>query len=336
MHVSKRIATALVALAIVLGGFSVMPPQRALAGSFNAPVLLVHGYDPNATVNCNWHPEFGTIKDYFNGQGYTNTRTLGFYNSDFNCDNWSMRSESYHCNGWYDSGSNDGTVNEDIRHLSCLLAWYIWDGWTQYGTYVAVVAHSMGGILIRQAMNDTPYVGAFPPYLKITDVVTAGTPHQGLAQGAAGVYEHAGCPGNCLQVAQMENTDPLMSNMNSTSVRGGFGRNPQGAGGTDWTTMSSDFDDVLGNACDPTTLHSLGAPAGLTYGSCGLMPGATHFVLYPGPNPTYLHGGYLTDLVTTWTANEEYSDNNGVNWVWASNSEHSIFTMYEAILYSSW
>jgi len=66
------------------------------------------------------------------------------------------------------------------------------------------------------------------------------------------------------------------------------------------------------------------------------MPGAKHFVIYPGPYPNYGHGDYLEDSVTTWNADEEYSDNNGGTWVYVTTSEHSIYTMYEAILSSGW
>ncbi len=53
---SKRIAMLVVVFAIVLAGLSFMPPKPALAGSFNAPVLLVHGISYNSSINCNWHP----------------------------------------------------------------------------------------------------------------------------------------------------------------------------------------------------------------------------------------------------------------------------------------
>lgn len=331
---SKHIVMLVVALATILAGVSFMTPQRALAGSFNAPVLLVHGINVNSQINCNWHPEFGTVRDYFNARSYTNTWSVGFYEYDSNCNDY-IWGESSHCTGWYDSGNNNFTVNEDIRHVSCLLAWYIWDRYTVNGTTIAVIAHSLGGILIRQAMNDTPYVAAFPPYLKISDVATAGTPHQGLVDDAAWVWETTqGCPGNCIQVYQMQISNALMSNMNSTSVRGGFGRNPQGYNGTDWTTLASEHDEVL-QGCTVQS-ESLGAPHGTTSASCGLMPGAKHFVIYPGPSPYYGHGDYLEDNNTTWNADEEYSDNNGGTWYSVTNSEHSIFTMYDAILYSSW
>lgn len=99
--------------------------------------------------------------------------------------------------------------------------------------------------------------------------------------------------------------------------------------------MSSSYDEVLQNR--QKELERSGAPSGTTdVELCGLMPGAKHFVAYPGPYPAYEHGDYLTDNNTTWNTDEKYSDNNGGTWVYVTNSEHSIYTMYEAILYSDW
>src|SRR5690349_18790460 len=119
-----------VAIVIVLGSLSFMPAKPALAGSWNAPVLMLHGINTSSTVNCG--PTFGTIKSFFNGQYYSTPRSLGYYNWDTNCDDYPW-SESYHCTNWYTSGSDNGSVNEDIRHVSCLVAWFIWDHYTQYG-----------------------------------------------------------------------------------------------------------------------------------------------------------------------------------------------------------
>lgn len=49
--------------------------------------------------NSNWSPTFGTITGFFNGQGYTNTKTLGFYSGDYwTCDDC-LQNEAYHCTG---------------------------------------------------------------------------------------------------------------------------------------------------------------------------------------------------------------------------------------------
>lgn len=330
----KQVTRAALVLATLLATFAFMPTQAVLAGSTSQPLILLHGFSVSSAQNCNTSTMWGTVESYFASNGYPKTVSLGFYNKDTNC-SASIRGESSHCSGWYDSGGNDGTVNEDIRHVTCLLAWYIWDHYTSNGVTVAVVAHSMGGILIRQAMNDTPYVVQFPPYLMVSDVATVATPHQGLDTGAAGVFELLGCPGNCLQVDQMQANNPLMSNMNSTTFRGGFARNPQGYGGTDWTTLGSNNDTLVAEWCVGGA--RLGAPSSVNnLGLCGLMPGATHFVVYPGPTPSYNHGDYLTDANTSWNADMCYSDNNGGVWYCSTGMVHAITEMYYAVLYSSW
>ncbi len=127
-----------------------------------------------------------------------------------------------------------------------------------------------------------------------------------------------------------------MSNMNSTSFRNGFARNPQGSGGTDWTNLASNNDELLYYGCTGSN-ETMGAPSGVNNtAACGLMPRAKHFVVYTGCCPYYMHGGYLTDTNTAWDALEAYSDNNGGAWSFVPNSEHSIFTMHYALLYSTW
>jgi hypothetical protein len=121
--------------------------------------------------------------------------------------------------------------------------------------------------------------------------------------------------------------------MNSTSFRSGFGRNPQGITGTDWTNLEDN------NGADQVLAWCIGDEwKGQPNDdkTCGLMPGATHFVIYPGPTPVYDHGGYLTDTQISSNAYEDFSDDNGRNWVTASNSYHSIYTMFDAVLFLTW
>src|SRR5436305_1246418 len=111
---SKRLALALVALAIVSAGLMFVRPPQARAGALNAPVLLLHGFNTGSAINCDQGSMWGTIETYIRSQGYTNVRSLGFYKADSNCGDY-VGQESSHCTNWYDSGSNDGSVNEDIR-----------------------------------------------------------------------------------------------------------------------------------------------------------------------------------------------------------------------------
>ncbi len=338
---------------LTIGSAILMNPQQAKASSYD-PVILVHGFNPNAAQNCNEFSEFGAIKSFFNSSVYP-TVSVGYYNGDSNCDYY-LGAEYQHCTGWYNG--NGGTVNEDIRHISCLLAWYIWDNYTQWGVHVQVVAHSMGGIIIRQAMFDTPFETRFPPYLRIDNVVTAGTPHQGLDAGAAlGMISIRKCNWPCTQIAQLEAYNPLMSNLNSTSFRSGFGRDPAapGWGSTDWSTMISGVDGTIGQwpNSSPETLNFPNNPYLFNYFPKlyvseldGLMPGATHFVVYPyyydngtsltEHQPYYRHGGYLVDTNTHWDAYAMFSNNNGYYWTTSFTWTDSIQTMLYAILYTSW
>ncbi len=78
----------------------------------------------------------------------------------------------------------------------------------------------------------------------------------------------------------------------------------------------------------------------------GLMPGATHFVIYPyfylnglileDHTPYYDHGGYLVDTNQNWDAFSTYSNNNGITWATTFTRPNSIQTMLYAILSTYW
>ncbi len=318
-------------------------PSAKTYSNNGVPVIYVHGFDPSGAIpyGCDGMPNFGTIQQFFSQHGWWGaTYGVGYYNGDGRCDAL-LQNEAWRCTGWY--AGSEGTTNEDVRHKSCELAWYIWDNFTSAGVAVKMIGHSGGGIIIRQAIADTPYVGAFPPYLMVEDVVTAGTPHQGILTSSGFWY----C-GGCTEVAQIEQANALMVDLNSTSFRGGFGRNPQaGSAGTDWTTMASYNDSALYVGCAATPdqfggyLGDENSDPSINGEYCGFMPGATHLDAYTGPTPYYDHGDYLTDTSTGWDADVSYSDNNGRNWTHACSTctykmTHSIQTMLYAVSYTSW
>lgn len=323
----RRLVFVVVLLCTVGAALGAPGPAVAYSSS-GVPVIMVHGFNRDDSIpgGCNGGTTFGTIKSYFSSHGWGSAallRTVRFYNGDSSssCD-VNLHDYDHHCRGFYDA--NLGTTSEDIRHLACILAWYIWDNYTSQGIPVKIIAHSMGGVIARQALFDTPYMAQFPPYLTVEDVVTAGSPHQGLIAGAAAFF----C-GFCSQVAQMEGYNALTSNLNSSTFRGGFGQDPQGNTGTDWTNMASPDDEVLYYGC--LTHYTV---------DCGLMGKATHKVEYPGTqpglSPDYNHGGYLTDADDSWNAHVTYSDNAGANWTVTSTLIHSIHTMFYAVEYQSW
>jgi triacylglycerol esterase/lipase EstA (alpha/beta hydrolase family) len=327
---TKRLLCALLVVILVIGAVGLVQAPRAFAYSSNGvPVIYVHGFNVNAGIpgGCNGSTNFGTIRNYLVNSGWTGyTISVKYYSNDQNCDQDLHALENYHCTGYY--AGNEGTTSEDVRHLGCVLAWYIWDYFTSQGVAVKLIGHSMGGVIIRQALFDTPYVWDLPPYLTVEDVVTAGSPHQGLLSGAAFVF----C-GSCSSVAQMEQANDLMQNLNSSTYWGGSGRNPQGNTGTDWTTMASGNDFMLQQCAYPP--DSLGGYVVNQAVLCGFIPGGFHLVNFWDPN--YSHGDYLTDGSTAWNASADYSDNNGGNWYTAYQSyPHSIQNMWYAISSQNW
>ncbi|HZU58505.1 MAG TPA: CHAP domain-containing protein [Actinocrinis sp.] len=74
-----------------------------------------------------------------------------------------------------------GTTNDPIRHVACRMAWYIYDTFTAKSLPVRILAHSMGGLVVRDAIAESGSSAAFPPTpLWVDRVVTVATPHGGL------------------------------------------------------------------------------------------------------------------------------------------------------------
>jgi pimeloyl-ACP methyl ester carboxylesterase len=92
----------------------------------------------------------------------------------------------------------------------------------QQSKTVDVVAFGGGGLMVRRALMDNPQ-------LKVEDVVTLGTPHAGSDALAAKCGARAVCdglkPGSAFLKA--------------------LARNPQGKGGTDWSAIGSQSDDLV-------------------------------------------------------------------------------------------
>lgn len=103
---------------------------------------------------------------------------------------------------------NDGTINEDIRHVACELAWFIWFDASWRGWTVNIVAHSTGGIITQWALATTPHDPNFPPYLLVQNVVTMGTPFGGAPTGYGDTKCNQLGVQTCLQAAEMETNDP--------------------------------------------------------------------------------------------------------------------------------
>ncbi len=250
-------------------------------------IVLVHGIVANGgdPVNCNggyWGDAITFLKNGgTDGVGYPNIRTVKYYNSDTNCD------VDLHTSKYADPCSNycqgsEGTNNEDLYHVSCLLAQYLYQNFGQSNQNVVLVGHSMGGIIVRNMMdqtqvnNESPDIPTpFPPSIgTVTDAVTFNSPHGGVPSGG-GFVGLLGC-GNCKQVEELTSGSDFLNNL---------GLYPQVPGcTTSWT--------IVGSECDPlvsaVSAISMNANQAVVYSTMGKSDDTYD-------NTCYDHGGALHD-----------------------------------------
>ncbi|WP_329106203.1 hypothetical protein OG792_00315 [Micromonospora sp. NBC_01699] len=161
--------TAFGAIALTLVGIvgvsHAAPATPGRSDSRTEPVYFVHGYDKDADTNCQSY--WGAAMTEMRRWGWSGPQhTVGYYTNDTSCNVTLARS---------------GT-NTHIKDLGKKLANEIYNRYSKRGKSVDVLAHSMGGLIIRAALTGTANREAgFPPYLYVEDVVTLSTPHKGAA-----------------------------------------------------------------------------------------------------------------------------------------------------------
>ncbi|MEZ5179252.1 MAG: hypothetical protein R2746_13510 [Acidimicrobiales bacterium] len=206
---------ALAALLVVTGTTACQPRPPAK----DRVIFFIHGWSAlgNGT-NCN--SAFGSLESALRADGFTGTFiTVGFYDSDTNCD-LNLRS--------LDSSIDNGT---SWKTLSKVFSHYIKDNYTSKNIPVDMVGHSMGGLIARGAVQgSTAGESGFSGPLLVEDVVTLAAPHAGAAW-----YSYLCFWGQCSQLK------PGASDINWLATV----PNPQGLGGTDWTVLGSTDDDVV-------------------------------------------------------------------------------------------
>ena len=255
LFVGDRLAVLSLVASMLL--FCSQPPVvvSASASRLSTPILLIHGLPAYNQDQVSCRTTWRTAKSYL--QGYHDVAgrrvrwqgplvEIKYYSGDTACDAdlHSSRDNpgAYHCNNYYYGPYRfgaAGTPSEDIYHLSCLLAWYIYSYNQRVGP-VIVVGHSFGGLMIRnaiyQVMNHKapPY---FPPTLAVSAVVTLEAPQGGITfAGAIAWFCYLKIP--CIaQIAMLDPAGYFISEMTHAA------QNPQAAGGTAWT--------MVGSQCDP-------------------------------------------------------------------------------------
>lgn len=257
----------LVATALIGVGQSAASSAPSRSDSNTEPVYFIHGYQKSGGTNCysNWgNADGNTIAAFKGSLGWKGSiTTIGYYSGDTNC---TRNIQPY------------GTTGTGIHTLAQALANDIYNYHSKYGRSIDVVAHSMGGLIIRDALASVARKEAgFPPYLYVEDVVTMSTPHQGT---------DAGLLGTSLQAVQLTTGSSYIRNLPPS---------PQSAQGTDWTLLSSTGDYIV----DETSAEG--------------MSGAGHKVRYQMTSVGHLNinalvsGSYVGkywNYYGTWTADK--------------------------------
>jgi hypothetical protein len=235
------------------------------------------GYNSSLGSNCTDY--WGDAISYLNKQGYSDIRTVQYYTGDTNCD-VDLHASAYQNLCDNSAPGNEGTNNEDLDHVSCLLAQYLNQNFAG-GQNVILVGHSMGGIIVRNTVGYVGQIGGqagLPNDIGyVTDAVTFNSPHAGVTD-AAGWFKTCG---GCQQITQLTADDPFMTTL------GNYMQNPQtSAGFTQWTVVGSECDIIVG-----------GAPGGA---ATEIAMQASHAIMYSKSDSAtcYSHTGALGDSST--------------------------------------
>ena len=276
-HCGRRLAavsaalTLLSALLVVLG---VTPAAHAAAvAAPRPPLLLLHGYtDTCFGMNeiARAYKSDGDVapKAYFQQHGFPDVRLVGYYgelmhfqydddsgkhdvNDKVGCDayvgdaQWQGH-DKCHASDAANGKDGEGTA-DGIEHLACMFAWYVYavnvGDAAHAGTTVDVLAHSMGGLIVRAALaltanKDLALIGnVFPPQIYVRRVITVATPHDGLQglvrdafrsrDSSQEVQDMTVCEEYAATCGKNFITSPFLRKLHSAPK-------PEGVGGTYW------------------------------------------------------------------------------------------------------
>ncbi len=194
------------------------------ASAADTQLLLVHGYGPAAKgKSCNASTWRNALRYYqaAGGRERSSMTTIGYYAGDSPAD----------CDAIIGDGqaSNERPIQDIARDL----ANYIYTTYTSERKPVDIIGHSMGGLVTRVALlGSAQGWEGFPAKLKVTNVVTLSTPHQGVSHPAAN---------DDRQWNQMAPRSGFMRRLH----RSDSGLGDAWASGTDWTLIGSKEDRTV-------------------------------------------------------------------------------------------
>lgn len=211
-----------------------------------------------------------------------------------------------------------------------MLSWYIWNNYAQYGTNVKIVAHSMGGLIVRFMIERVQASDLhFAYFLDISDVVTFSTPHGGL-KGWQATLPSFQC-GSCYQTDEMIDINAFMSDIYLHD-------HPNAAYGTDWTLIGSlSSDDPLDWDYQTTFMSNSGGLSNnhrIGYDLPIKCNGVTTY------SNGYKHGSYPEDGCDAYDAPYYYCDGcpeTKHSWFYyTTGAPHSLHEMLFAFVYTNW
>lgn len=235
---AAALAAVLTMLTVAPAGAAGKPSRSNGAGN---RVIFVHGFAPFGSHDCT--KTFKAARKHFTNKKWKgNLLTFGYYTKNKNC--------SYNV-----SGSRETPIKDVAKKF----ANYVSKNYTAKGIKVDVVAHSMGGLVVRAALHHTHKgTAGFPKKLYIEDVVTLGTPHAGITKSRA---TFCGSTRQCTDLKPGSGfLKALPSKMPSTTRNGNMS--------TDWTTISSYNDQTVSedSGVAGTASHEVQYKAGINHG----------------------------------------------------------------------
>lgn len=231
-------------LAMAIAFVAAAPANAAPSRSDGrSKVIFVHGFDPSGAAAINCREEWASAIAYFKSRGYADNQliTYSYYKNKSGSNGCTTRFKD--ANGDY--GTRETSLTTIARHFANRV-YNAYSSSPYGGQKVDVVAHSMGGLVVRAALYHVKKGSpGFPPYLYIEDVVTLGTPHNGASMGQltlCGAF--MGTPRQCNQMAPGSD---FLDDLPQTPSKSAMG--------TDWTAVSS-YDDTTVSESSGTWINA--------------------------------------------------------------------------------
>lgn len=191
---------------------------NAFEESKTRPVLLVHGWSMYDIAKVDCANRFRPIINALKQQGFTGPfLTVTYYKDSKNCD---INLTKY---------NPTLTKNSNWKEIGRVLSNYVFDRYSRYGQKVDMLGHSMGGLVIRSAIQGGGESQFGFSNILVEDAVTVGTPHKGSSM--TGVCIHAQCK-------SLSASNPDFKWLASNP-------NPRGMTEVDWSVQGSMLDALV-------------------------------------------------------------------------------------------